>query len=376
MPKGRQGFINNKILFQISQNADWKKVFLALGLERDPKKSKDHDWWCRSPLSDEQTASFHLNSKGWYCHSTRQGGGVVQLVQAVMKLRGEPITCYEAGQWLLDEGCSHFNESSPTPKTQSRIEAKEPSPSSEKKKNSQVLSLLPYLRKEHPEFERRGISKATLDYLGAGYLPFGKGAMDKRLVFQIRGVEQDSNGNLKPIILSHLGRATTQHQQETNGKWWHYAAFHKSLELYNIDKVLLDEKARAQAKESSQIILVEGCFDVAKLVESGIKNTVATFGACLYESQLPRLQFLADELGIKQFTVWYDRDKAGIEGQKAALELLKASGFEGKGFDWSLRFGSILGQKDETAFTPSVKDACDFTKEQLQSIYSQILKTK
>jgi Toprim domain len=375
MSKGRPGFINNKILFQISQNADWKKVFLALGLERDPKKSKDHDWWCRSPLSDEQTASFHLNSKGWYCHSTRQGGGVVQLVQAVMKLRGQPITCYEAGQWLLDKGCSDFNESSPTPTTQIR-EAKENSPSSEKKKNSSVLSLLPYLRKEHPEFDRRGISKATLDYLGAGYLPFGKGAMDKRLVFQIRGVERDANGNLKPVILSHIGRATTQEQIDKNGKYWMYSGFNKSLEIYNLDKVLLDEKARLQAKESQHVLILEGCFDVAKLIESNIYNVVASFGACLYESQLPRLKFLAGELGIKKFTVWYDRDKAGIEGQKAALELLQASGFEGKGFDWSVRFDSIITQKDPITLIPSVKDACDFTKEQLQSIYSQVLKSK
>jgi Toprim domain len=367
MPKGRSGFINNAILRQISENADWKKVFFALGLERDPKKSKDHDYWCRSPLSDEKTSSFHINSKGWYCHSTRQGGGVIQLVQAVIKLRGQSITCYEAGQFLLNEGCSYFNEPSPTPTTQSQTEVKEPIPSSEKKKNSSVLSLLPYLRKDHPEFERRGISKATLDYLGAGYLPFGKGAMDKRLVFQIRGVEKDTDGNLKPVVLSHLGRATTQEQQEKNGKWWHYAGFHKSLELYNINNILLDEQARAQAKESGQVILVEGCLDVSKLVESGIKNTVATFGACLYESQLPRLKLLADELSIKTFMVWYDRDKAGIEGQKAALELLKTSGFEGKGFNWGIRFDSVI---------PTVKDACDFTKEQLQRINRELLIAK
>lgn len=374
MPKGRPGFINNAALREISQNADWKKVFLALGLERDPKKSRENDWWCCSPFSNEKTPSFHINSKGWYCHSSRTGGGVIQLIQAVMQLRGQPITCYEAGQWLLDTNCSLSNDS-PTPSTQIR-KAKENSPSSEKKKNSSVLSLLPYLRKEHPEFDRRGISKATLDYLGAGYLPFGKGAMDKRLVFQIRGVEKDARGNLKPVVLSHLGRSTTQDQQETNGKWWHYAGFHKSLEIYNIDKVLLDEKARAQTKESGQIILVEGCFDVAKLVESNIYNAVATFGACLYESQLPRLKFLADELGIKKLMVWYDRDKAGIEGQKAALELLKAHGYQSTGFDWGLRFDSIINQKDQITLIPSVKDACDFTKEQLQHIHSQMFTTK
>lgn len=370
MGKGRPGFINNKILFQISQNADWKKVFLALGLERDAKKSKENDWWCCSPLTGEKTPSFHVNNKGFYCHSSRTGGGVVQLVQKVFQARGQNLNCYQVGEWLLDQNCSYYNES-PTPTIQRQV-VKENS-SSERKNNSAVLSLLPYLRAKHPEFERRGISRETLDYLGAGFLPFGRGAIDKRLVFQIRGVERDGSGQLIPVILSHAGRATTQEQMDENGKWWCYAGFHKSLELYNIDKVLLDEQAKQQAKASGQILIVEGCFDVAKLIESNIKNTVATFGAGLLEGQLQRLKLIADELGIRRFVVWYDRDKAGIEGQKAALGLLKASGFEGKGFDWGVRFDSIVAQKGQMEFIPSVKDACDLTKDQLQLINKEIL---
>ena len=45
-------------------------------------------------------------------------------------------------------------------------------------------------------------------------------------------------------------------------------------------------------------------------------NVVATFGAHLYENQLPRLKLIAQTLGVNAFLVWYDRGSAGVEGQK------------------------------------------------------------
>ncbi|MBL8152454.1 MAG: hypothetical protein JNN15_21215 [Blastocatellia bacterium] len=170
--------------------------------------------------------------------------------------------------------------------------------SNEKKKNLQTaFSLLPYLKERgtHPEFVRRGISKNTCDYLGAGYLAKGNGAMDKRLVFQIRSVETDSGGGLVPVILNHIGRATTENQETENGKWRHYPGFQKTLEIFNIDKVLLDQKAIDQAKETGRVVIVEGVFDVAKVIEAGLYNVVATFGAYMDQDQLPRLKLIFEQ---------------------------------------------------------------------------------
>ena len=62
----------------------------------------------------------------------------------------------------------------------------------------------------------------------------------------------------------------TEEQEEADGKWWICSGFSKTLELYNVDKVLLDDEAVCQARETRHRIVTEGGFDVAKLVEVGI----------------------------------------------------------------------------------------------------------
>jgi DNA primase len=357
-------FITNKMLTEIRNNADWKKLFEALGLKPDPKKSRPEDWWCCSPLSSEAVPSFHINARGWHCFSTNQGGGVVELVQAVMKAKGQRLNCYEAGRWLLDQGVSFLGDHGTAKRAvKEKRTAQDSLFGAVEEKRNQVTryNLVPYLTQQgdHPEFLRRGISKATCDYLGCGYLGTGRGAMEGRIVFQVRGVEQAENGAFEPVVLSHVGRATTEEQAEQDGKWYHYPGFIKTLELYNVDKVLLDDRAKDQARQSGQVLILEGCFDVAKLVEAGIRNAVATFGAHLDDNQLPRLRLISEALGVDRFLVWYDRDKAGIEGQAAALRTLQTAGFEGLGFDWGVRLSSVQG-------LTAAKDACDFSVDQLR----------
>ena len=395
-------FIDNETLKRIRENTDWQALFNALQLERDERRSKLNDWWARSPLSNEETPSFHLGSDGkWYCWSTDQGGGPVELVQAVFKAQhGKIINCYEAGRWLLENGVSHLD-----PNEVARAESKQKimpgvgqqsifthigagerkdrggaAARSEKGKgagdgqkslpvtvNAPIRqNLVPKLTGQgtHPEFTKRAISQATCQYLGCGYIADGKPPMAGRICFQVRGVvETDSKGSLSPVILTHLGRSTTPEQEQVAGKWWHYPGFSKTLELYNLDKLLTDEQAMSQVKETGRVLIVEGCFDVAKLIEAGIWNVVATFGAHLAETQLPRLQMIAQRLPVQEFIVWYDRDDAGQRGQESALSLLAETGIRASGFDWKVQFTSAV----RTVSLPdSVGDPCDMTIDQLQ----------
>ena len=247
---------------------------------------------------------------------------MIELVQKVMEYRtGRALNCYEAGKWLLENGLSRvsvrsgsgsppLSESPPVAAgTAGGGEGKTSNGADEcfpcnigdegdiegKKKENRPIrqTLLPSLVPEHPELERRGISRETCEYLGCGYLPeTSKSPLAGRIVFQVRGVREDEEnpGSLKPVILTHVGRALTEEQAETDGKWWIYSGFAKTLELYNIDKLLFDEEAILQAKETEHIIVAEGCFDVAKLVEAGIRNAVATFGWSLSEEQIPKLE--------------------------------------------------------------------------------------
>ena len=171
---------------------------------------------------------------------------------------------------------------------------------------------------------------------------------------------------IRPVVLSHIWRATTQKQEEEGGKWRHFAWFRKSIELYNIDKLLLDSEAIDQVKETNHIIIVEGCFDVAKLIESGILNVVATFGANLTIEQIPRIKMISRLLGVDRFLVWYDRDGnlAGAKGQVEALRLLEAHGFQAVGFDWKHKFFSQT--RGKVWIPDSIWDVCDFSVKALR----------
>lgn len=349
---------------ELRRNADWRRVFDALGLVRDERRSKVDDWWASSPFADDRTPSFHINDGGWYCFSTGEGGGVLELVQKVHNL-----DCYAAGRWLLEHGLSQCSrvtgaEASPAPppsgekKTDAAIRAKTP--------NAPIRqNLVPALVTDHPELTRRGLSAATCAYLGCGaYGEKRKGPLAGRIVFQVRGVDE-KDGQLRPVILTHMGRALTDEQEQEGGKWHAYGGFHKTLEIYSLDHLLLDDHAIAQAQACGHVLLVEGCFDVAALVEAGIRNVGATFGAHLDEDQLPRLEQIAARIGVARFRIWYDRDKAGAQGQHKAVERINATGtMTAEGFDWEMAFPSPT--RGAVQIPQSLTDPGEFTAEQLR----------
>lgn len=363
-------FLDNEALSQIRRTADWRKLFQVLNLEKNEKKSKTNDWWAKSPFKPtERTASFHISDKGFKCFSSNEGGGVIELVQKVFQYRaGQVLNCYEAGQWLVDNGISPLPFSSPQQNSVSK-----PQNSGERKNRGERTenppirqNLCPSLTIDHPEFERRGLSSATAEYLGFGYLPPKKSRsrLAGRIVFQVCGVRKDGESNLNSVILTHMGRATTKKQEATDGKWLHYTGFRKSQELYNLDRLLLDSKARDETKKAGYVVIVEGCWDVAKLYETGIPNVVATFGAHISEEQIPRFKMIADHLGISHFRFLYDRDKAGEEGKLRGIETLNKAGFEADSFAWDQTFPSP--SRGQINLPDNIQDVCDFRVDQLR----------
>ncbi len=363
-------FLDDDALSEIRRTADWRKLFQMLNLEKDEKKSKQNDWWARSPLTAEKTASFHMNERGWFCFSSNEGGGVIELVQKVVRFRsGHVLSCYAAGRWLIDQGISPEPTSPQVdPSTRKSPERGEEKKSPERTFNPPIRqNLLSALTMDHPEFERRGLTAKTASDLGFGYLPPKKSRsrLAGRIVFQVRGVREDDQGELQPVILTHLGRATSKSQEETHGKWMHYAGFLKSLELYNLDRLLLDENAIRWAKRTGHVLVVEGCWDVAKLVESGVcPNVVGLFGSHLTESQIQRFHLISERLGIRKFRLFLDRDRAGRVGQAKAIEKLKEAGFEADGFDWDQTFPSP--SRGQLSLPDDIQDVCDFRADQLR----------
>jgi hypothetical protein len=314
-----------------------------------------------------------MNARGWYCHVTGQGGGPIELVQ-----RLHPgMHCFDAGRWLLDHGVSRIVADAREDLL--RLEEDEGKSKAEESGENQPVrqDLRSQLSASHRLCTARGVPPEVYRELGAGYLdrpPRPNGAHDplnQRIVFQIRGVKASGTGQPDPVILGHIGRATTEEHAERDGKWWTYAGFRKSLELYNLDQVILEEQARDQAKDTGHVLVVEGPFDVARLYAAGIRNVVATFGAAFSAAQLRRLDLISKMIGVNRFLFFYDRDRAGINGAEKALRTIATSGLElqAESFDWDRTWES--SRREGVGIPSLIRDPADFSLGQLQWLRHQ-----
>ena len=356
------------------QQASWPRVIELFGLEIDgTRRSKQDELWIRSPFTNESTASLHVNlTENIYKDFSGGSGarkGILTFCQEMLKQKGQDLNCYEVGNWMLDNGVStaaisHLNHTLRPERTGIRDE-KEKKESGWGPVNQPIdVDLRPFLQADHPELQRRGLSKITCRYLGCGYLPARKGRqspLNGRIVFQVRGISSWGDG-WKPCIISHVGRALTPTQAERDGKYWSFP-FRKGCEIYNQDTLLLDRNARRQVSQLG-LILVEGYFDVASLIESGCLNVGALMGARISSQHIARLKMFRARLDIPKILLFLDRDDAGIEGTQEAVRHLKDIGFTVESFDWEQTFcrpdGSIA------KIPENIKDPSDMSTSQLQ----------
>ncbi|KPA16084.1 integrase [Candidatus Magnetomorum sp. HK-1] len=323
------------------------KLLNSLGISIS--KDTEHEIWCLSPFRNETKASFKIRKDEliWFDHGMNEGGGPLELIA---KLNN--VNIYKAGRLAVDYGLTSaiglVNSIKPRP-----IQKKEV----KKEKNIIELpkkySLVPYLRPYHPVITQRGLSQVTCEKLRFGFLPMSsKSNLKGRIVFQIRGVKE-VDSELKPTILTHIGRAISEKQETEGGKWRVYSGFEKKSALYNIDNVLLSSQVTSQV-EKYGLVIVEGCFDVAKLYEAGIYNVVSTLTASLSDKQIDKIEFIQSKIKIPEIKIWFDNDEAGKMGTQKAIEKLK-------GFDIPFRPIEWNQLKSENK-----KDACDFSVDELK----------
>jgi transposase/5S rRNA maturation endonuclease (ribonuclease M5) len=352
-------------LRQIWQQASWLKVieFFQLDVD-DRRRRRDDEIWVRSPFTGEQQASMHvsLSANIYKDFSSGKGGGIMQFCREMLRLQNREMTMHEVAQWMVDEGISSVNPPAFAVVQQTPIKQTEKSPDSPNRAID--IDLRPYLRSDHPELHRRGISADTCRYLGCGFLPprnndKNDSPLNSRLVFQIRGVRENSNG-IQPIIISHIGRALNLQQQESDGKYWSYP-FRKGLEIYNQDRLILDQRAGSQVMEHG-LILVEGFFDVAKLVESGCLNVAALMGTYISGEQIERLIWIHSRIRFPRIVLFLDRDQAGRDGSKQAFEKLLRHNFKISVFDWD---------RSSDPIPDSIQDPADMLVEQIRRLRNQ-----
>jgi len=359
---------------EVWQQASWLRVIEVFDLEVEHNRSRrDNELWIKSPFTQEAKASMHvsLSENIFKDFSSGKGGGIMQFCREMLRRQGRELTMFEVAQWMVAEGISTVDN----PQTQSVFErrhqrqpaAKAEPVCSENTNPAIKVDLRRYLRPDHPELDRRGISAATCRYLGCGFLPqrsWAKTAspLNSRVVFQVRGVSENG-GSLKPRILSHVGRAVSREQEDRDGKYWCYP-FRKGFELYNQDQILLDEEAWRQANTFG-LIVTEGFFDVAKLVEAGCRNAVALMGSSISEEQIERLGWISEKVEAPRIVLFLDRDQAGKKGSQQIRERLSARGFSVLVFDWDQLAPCNAPEAG------SIRDPADMPVEQIRALRRQ-----
>jgi transposase/5S rRNA maturation endonuclease (ribonuclease M5) len=363
---GGSAIVTRDNLAQVWQRASWLRVIEVFDLQVDRnRRYRDDEIWLKSPFTGEATASMHvsLSQNIFKDFSSGRGGGIMQFCRQMLREQGRQMTMLQVARWMVAEGISTVASIRPQSLRGYNTAAKI---------NPAIkVDLRRYLRADHPELKRRAIGVRTCSYLGCGFLPRparGKSSspLNGRLVFQIRGVGENGK-KLHPVILSHTGRALSREQEDRDGKYWSYP-FRKGLEIYNQDRLLLDEQARDQCGQFG-LILVEGFFDVAKLVEAGCRNVGALMGSSISAEQIERLSWIKSRLQLPYILLFLDRDRAGQKAAGKIQQQLENHKLAVSVFDWDQRV-SLNGQSAEP-IPVSILDPADMTVDQLRALRRQ-----
>ncbi len=262
---------------------------------------------------DSPTA-FHVDMEKniWHCFSKcRAGGNVLDLVA-----KREGISVREAALKLQDifladsgekaKGSAPSSPSAPgeataTSSPGSVVPIQEPSvnnpndlPANQESKPpaNPTLPFTLNLAPDHPYLlKTRELDLATIQTFGLGYCP--KGTMAGRIAIPIH----DAEG----VLVAYAGRLIKDSRQSAERPRYKFPkGFHKQLLLYNL------HRARDEAAESGELVLVEGFFDVFQLHQAGYPNTVALMGCAMSLEQEALIR--ADSSKV---TLFFDGDDSG-----------------------------------------------------------------
>lgn len=166
--------------------------------------------------------------------------------------------------------------------------------------------LLLKLDNDGSYWSKRGITKSTLSLFKGGVAK--RGVMKDRYVFPIMNSKKD--------IVGFTGRDVSNSKSDWRPKWKHIgdkSKWNYPLQVnYNI------------IKELNEVILIESIGDMLSLWESGIRNTLVTFGIELNSNILSLLLKLDPNKIIISFNNDEAKTKAGnLAARKANLKLLK-----------------------------------------------------
>lgn len=229
--------------------------------------------------------SINKDTGRWKDFKEGISGGLEDLVKLTLDCNVE-----DARKYLKDRGSV-------------RTEVKKPEVKHRKILNDEFLNNL---IKNNKYWNERGISDETLDEFGGGVCESGK--MLDRYVFPIYG-ERDR-------LIGVSGRDINNDEWTKRPKWKHIGD--KASWTYPTQ---VNEEA---LKGSKQVILLESIGDMLALWESGIRNTLVTFGLDINTAVLNKLLRLDPNDVIVSFNNDSESNNAGnLAAEKAQKKLLR-----------------------------------------------------
>lgn len=323
-------------------------VDVVSGYVQLKKQGRNHFGLC--PFHDENTPSFSVTEEKqiFHCFGCGKGGNVFSFIMEI-----EQFNFIESVKYLAAQSHIELPEVKSTNKSEISTEA------------TTLLSAFEWLTKyyhhllkytENGEtaldyFRDRGISDETIDLFELGYAPneeavtadfllkkgFHQQSLIKSGILSLKGEIAIDPFKARIIfpINNHLGktvgfggRAIQENHQPKYLNSPENELFHKGSLLYNFDL------AKNEIRKKSEVIVLEGYMDVITAYQAGFKNTVATLGTALSETQAKLLKRYTETI-----IICFDADNAGIQASYQAALILQKIGAD-------IRIARVPNQSD------------------------------
>lgn len=230
-----------------------------------------HEWMCVCPLHDDRGASLQFNvSKGlWNCFGCQQGGSAKSLARLLDVSYDDPAVGTLELRKRLNDIRKKKNAADPEPLPES--------------------TLTRYGIHRHEYWESRGFTDDTIDAWNLGY-DFIKDV----LTIPYR----DPNGDLLGVIQRRLTNEFP--------RYLYPKGFDRAGSLFG------------SWKADKHVCLVEGSLDAIKTWQGGWP-ALAVYGSSIN----PRQTELLRRIGVKEVTLFFDYDEAGIQATKKVPNFLE-----------------------------------------------------
>jgi DNA primase len=292
------------------------------------------------PFHSEKSPSFHVNrDKGFFhCFGCGVGGDVFKFLELQEKLGFVDVVKHLASKFgiQLPEQVGGREAHADAAEREALLNAHQRAA-----EYFQAQLAAPAGRKAQRMLQDRGISGDTIKKLGLGYAPPAYEGLKTALVKEglpvsllVRSglaVERDNGqtvdrfrGRLMiPIsrdagsVVAFGGRAMETDQQPKYLNSPETSIYTKSRTLYGLNLT------KADIRRLGYAVLVEGYFDFAQLVQTGITPVVASCGTALTAAQAQLLRRFTSKVILS-----FDPDAAGQGAAARSCELLVSEGFE------------------------------------------------